>query len=75
MGWASLLIKKVLVLAKPDYQYENGGSMFKGTITYREAGTVQKLEVKQDNVFKLLEVMSRFDDLSVIEVHIIKEVV
>lgn len=49
--------------------------MYKGVITYRESGKIQKLEVKQDNVFKLLEIMVRFDDLSVIEIHIIKEVV
>jgi hypothetical protein len=49
--------------------------MYKGTITYREAGKIQKLEVKQDNVFKLLEIMARFDDLDVVEIHIIKEVV
>jgi hypothetical protein len=50
-------------------------TMYKGVITYRESGKIQKLEVKQDNVFKLLEIMVRFDDLSVIEIHIIKEVV
>ena len=48
--------------------------MFKGVITYREVGKIQKLEVKQDSVFKLLEIMARFDDLDVVEIHIIKEI-
>jgi hypothetical protein len=49
--------------------------MYKGIITYREAGKIQKLEVKQDNVFKLLEIMARFDDLLIIEIHIYREMI
>jgi hypothetical protein len=49
--------------------------MYKGTCTYREADKIQKLEVRQDSVFKLLEIMARFDDLSITEIHIIREVV
>lgn len=47
--------------------------MYKGIITYREVNKIQKLEVNQDNVFKLLEIMAMFDDLDVVEVHITKD--
>lgn len=49
--------------------------MFKCIVTYLELNKIQKLEVKQENVFKLLEIVARFDDLDVKEIHIIKEVV
>lgn len=49
--------------------------MFIGRISFREVGKVQKIEVKQENVFKLFELISKLDDLDIIEVHIIKEVI
>ncbi len=54
---------------------QKGGNMFIGKITYREYGKIQKIEVKQDNVFKLLEIISHFDGLDIIEVLINKEVI
>jgi hypothetical protein len=47
--------------------------MYKGTVTYKEFNHIQKLEVKLDCITKLLEIMARFDDLDVVEIHIIKE--
>jgi hypothetical protein len=49
--------------------------MFQAKITYREAGKMQKLEVRLDNAHKLLELVSKFEDLDLVEVHLFKEVV
>lgn len=49
--------------------------MFKGKITYKEAGKVEKLELHHTNIFTMLEMMSKFDDLDVLEVLITREVV
>jgi len=49
--------------------------MFIGKITYRESfeSVPQKLEVKHSNARKLMEIISRFDDLDILEVHIYRE--
>jgi len=49
--------------------------MFIGKATYRENKRIEKIEVKLDNVHKLLELLSTFSDLDLIEIHVVKEVV
>jgi hypothetical protein len=48
---------------------------FIGRITYKESDKPQKLEVKLNNVFKLLEMISKFDDLDILEVLVYKEAI
>ena len=47
--------------------------MFQAKVVYREAGKIQRLEVKLDNAHKLLELISKFEDLDLTEVHLFKE--
>ncbi|MCK9370578.1 hypothetical protein M0R04_11770 [Candidatus Dojkabacteria bacterium] len=49
--------------------------MFIGKATFKENSRVEKIEVKLDNIHKLLELISTFSDLDLIEVHIYKEVI
>ena len=49
--------------------------MFQAKIVYKESGKVQRLEVRLDNSHKLLELISKFKDLDLIEVHLFKEVI
>ena len=47
--------------------------MFQAKVAYKEAGKVQRMEVRLDNAHKLLELVSKFEDLDLIEVHLFKE--
>lgn len=49
--------------------------MFIAKIIFREEKKIQKLEVKSADIFGLLAIMSGFDDLDIIEIHIIKEII
>ena len=46
---------------------------FKGVVTYKEDGKVQKLSVSNESIFRLTEMFAGFDDLDIIEIHIFKE--
>ena len=48
--------------------------MFIAKISFRENQKIQKLEVKQEDVFRLLEIISRFNDLDITEILIIKDI-
>jgi hypothetical protein len=52
---------------------KGGTRMFIGNITYKEAGKVEKMTIRQEDVFKLLAMLSKFNDLSITELHIYKE--
>lgn len=49
--------------------------MFIAKVVFKEAGKTQRLEVRLDNAHKLLELISKFEDLEITEVHLIEEVV
>lgn len=49
--------------------------MYIGKVTYREYKKLEKLELKHENVYTMLEIIASFNDLDMIEVHIHKEVV
>ena len=46
--------------------------MYKATITYIQAGKIAKLTAEDEHLQTLLDVIGRWDDLKVIEIHIIK---
>ena len=46
--------------------------MYKGIVTYKEKD-IQKLEVKHADIFVLMEMIGKFYDLEIVEVHIYKE--
>lgn len=54
---------------------KKGGNMFIGVITYTEGSRIEKLEVKHSDIFKLLEIVANFNDLKILEIHIINEVI
>jgi hypothetical protein len=54
---------------------KKGEIMFIAKVVFKEAGKTQRLEVKLDNAHKLLELVSKFEELDLIEVHLFKEVV
>jgi hypothetical protein len=47
--------------------------MYLAKICYREVGKLQKIEVNHEDIFRLLEIISKFDDLYILEVHITKD--
>ena len=48
--------------------------MFIAKIIYQEYNHALKLELRHDNVTRLLEIISKLDTLEIFEVHINKEV-
>jgi hypothetical protein len=49
--------------------------MFICKISYKESGKVQKVETTDEDVFNLLKVISKFNDLDITEIHITKDVI
>lgn len=47
--------------------------MFKAKLTYKEVGTIQRLELQHESLNSLLLIIAGMDDIEVIELHIIKE--
>lgn len=47
--------------------------MYRAIITYIEAGKIAKLKAEDEHLQTLLNIISCWDDLKVIEIHIIKE--
>ncbi len=47
--------------------------MYKATITYIEADKIAKLKAEDERFQTLLDILSNWDDLSILEIHIIKE--
>ena len=49
--------------------------MFIAKISFKEANKMQNIEVKDDDVFRLLRIIANLEDLVLTEVHIYREVV
>jgi len=47
--------------------------LYKATITYIEAGKIAKLRAEDEHLQTLLNIISCWDDISILEIHIIKE--
>lgn len=47
--------------------------MYKATITYTEAGKIGKLEARDEHLQTLFNIITYWDDIHIIEIHIIEE--
>lgn len=60
-------------LNKPSLKQRKGNKVYKATITYTESNKVAKLEARDEHLQTLLNIITCWDDIHIVEIHIIKE--